>query len=121
MEYCHKKQVIHRDIKPENLLRSDQTIYLADFGWSCHAPSNKRKTVCGTPDYLPPEMIGFDVQYSNKVDIWCVGVLIYELCCGSAPFESRNMKDTRSKIKNCSYEFPGHFSVELRDLIGKCL
>jgi aurora kinase, other len=53
----HSKDVIHRDIKPENLLDSLGTLKLADFGWSVHAPSDRRKTVCGTLDYLPPEMI----------------------------------------------------------------
>jgi aurora kinase, other len=57
----HSKNVIHRDIKPENLLNCMGTIKLADFGWSVHTPSQHRKTVCGTPDYLPPEMIN-----SNK-------------------------------------------------------
>ena len=57
LKYMHSKDIIHRDIKPENLLDSFGTIKLADFGWSVHAPSNKRKTMCGTMDYLPPEMI----------------------------------------------------------------
>eukprot|EP00850_Spirogloea_muscicola_P019187 SM000185S04046 [mRNA] locus=s185:142358:143808:- [translate_table: standard] len=55
--YCHSKHVIHRDIKPENLLlgaRGD--LKIADFGWSVHAPSLRRQTLCGTLDYLPPEM-----------------------------------------------------------------
>ena len=57
LKYIHSKDVIHRDIKPENLLKSFETIKLSDFGWSCHAPSNHRKTLCGTLDYLPPEML----------------------------------------------------------------
>ena len=57
-------QVIHRDIKPENLLIGGKpghtdwdVLKIADFGWSVHAPSNRRKTMCGTLDYLPPEMV----------------------------------------------------------------
>lgn len=57
LNYCHQNRVIHRDIKPENLLLSiDDDIKLADFGWSVHAPSLRRDTMCGTLDYLPPEM-----------------------------------------------------------------
>ena len=58
LQYCHSKHVIHRDIKPENLLLGAKgELKIADFGWSVHAPSSRRKTLCGTLDYLPPEMI----------------------------------------------------------------
>jgi len=90
LSYIHSKDVIHRDIKPENLLRSFNTIKLADFGWSCHAPSNRRKTLCGTLDYLPPEMCAYGHSsdpYDKTIDIWSVGVLAYELATGSPPFE----------------------------------
>lgn len=57
LNYCHLNNVIHRDLKPENLmLTHNDQIKLADFGWSAHTQSNKRKTMCGTLDYLPPEM-----------------------------------------------------------------
>ena len=56
--YLHSKQVIHRDIKPENvLLGAFGELKIADFGWSVHAPSLRRQTLCGTLDYLPPEMV----------------------------------------------------------------
>ncbi|CAI5463428.1 unnamed protein product [Closterium sp. Yama58-4] len=59
--YCHSKHVIHRDIKPENLLLgSDGEVKIADFGWSVHAPNSRRQTLCGTLDYLPPEMGKWD-------------------------------------------------------------
>lgn len=48
--------VIHRDIKPENILMTNGTVKLSDFGWSCHVTGKKRETMCGTLDYLPPEM-----------------------------------------------------------------
>ncbi|KAK2549987.1 Aurora kinase A-A [Acropora cervicornis] len=58
LKYCHAKKVIHRDIKPENLLLGIKgDLKIADFGWSVHAPSSRRTTICGTLDYLPPEMI----------------------------------------------------------------
>ncbi|PNJ12767.1 AURKB isoform 13, partial [Pongo abelii] len=67
--YCHGKKVIHRDIKPENLLLGLKgELKIADFGWSVHAPSLRRKTMCGTLDYLPPEMIE-GRTHNEKVDL----------------------------------------------------
>lgn len=63
--YCHSKHVIHRDIKPENLLLGmNGELKIADFGWSVHAPNSRRKTLCGTLDYLPPEMVQVIARYT---------------------------------------------------------
>lgn len=90
LTYLHKKHVIHRDIKPENLLLGiDGELKIGDFGWSVHAPGNRRTTLCGTLDYLPPEMVeGKD--HSEKVDLWALGVLTYEFLIGVPPFEDLN-------------------------------
>ena len=65
------------------------TIKIADFGWSIHAPNNRRQTLCGTLDYLPPEMVD-DLPHDNKVDIWSLGILCYEFIVGNPPFEAEN-------------------------------
>lgn len=105
----HSKDVIHRDIKPENLLNCCGTIKLSDFGWSIHSPGNKRKTMCGTLDYLSPEMVNHE-PYTNKVDSWSIGVLAYEFLTGSPPFESPSQKETMDRIKNFEIEFPNYLS-----------
>lgn len=120
LNYIHKKHIIHRDIKPENILVSNGVLKLADFGWSIHSPSNKRKTFCGTLDYLPPEVIGKQ-RHTEFADLWCLGILIYELCAGAPPFESEDQVDTINKIKSGCVQYPSHFSRELSDLIGKLL
>ena len=87
LNYLHRKHVIHRDIKPENLLIGlHGELKIADFGWSVHAPSNRRQTLCGTLDYLPPEMIE-GKEHTAQVDLWSLGVLCYEFLVGSPPFE----------------------------------
>ncbi|CAJ0936262.1 unnamed protein product, partial [Mesorhabditis belari] len=64
---------------------ADALIYY--FGWSVHAPGKKRQTMCGTMDYLPPEMI-LGHRHGEHVDLWSLGVLCYEFLVGSPPFES---------------------------------
>lgn len=118
--HMHSRNVIHRDIKPENLLLSDGVVKLADFGWSVHAPSTQRRTVCGTLDYLPPEMVD-RCTYTPKVDNWSLGVLIYELLVGRPPFETNAQADTYRKIREVDYKVPEHVSGGAKDLIGSLL
>ncbi|XP_039087578.1 aurora kinase B isoform X2 [Hyaena hyaena] len=119
--YCHGKKVIHRDIKPENLLLGLQgELKIADFGWSVHAPSLRRKTMCGTLDYLPPEMIE-GRTHNEKVDLWCIGVLCYELLVGNPPFESASHNETYRRIVKVDLKFPPSVPAGAQDLISKLL
>ncbi|XP_055386041.1 aurora kinase B [Condylostylus longicornis] len=121
LHYCHLNNVIHRDLKPENiLLTADDNCKLADFGWSAHTPSNKRKTMCGTLDYLPPEMVEHQV-YDDSVDQWCLGILCYEFLVGNPPFESKDAAMTYEKIKRLDIAYPRHLSTGAKDLIQKLL
>ncbi|VEL27484.1 unnamed protein product [Protopolystoma xenopodis] len=116
--YCHSKRVLHRDIKPENLLLGiNKELKLADFGWSVHAPSLRRRTICGTLDYLPPEMLSGNT-HDERVDIWAVGVLCYEMLCGSPPFEHEQHQETHSRICAVKYSFPRVISPNAQSLIS---
>ncbi|KAI1786844.1 kinase-like protein [Ganoderma leucocontextum] len=120
--YLHAKHVIHRDIKPENLLLGiNGELKIGDFGWSVHAPGNRRKTLCGTLDYLPPEMVE-GREHSEKVDYWALGVLTYEFICGSPPFEDLSgYNATYKRIQRVDLKIPSKVSPEARDLITKLL
>jgi len=121
LDYCHGKKVIHRDIKPENLLLDIKgDLKIADFGWSVHAPSSRRATMCGTLDYLPPEMVAGE-YHDEKVDLWSLGVLCYEFLCGKPPFETASHQATYQRIMRVDLEFPSHVSLGARDLIKKLL
>ncbi|KAK4981288.1 spindle assembly checkpoint kinase [Elasticomyces elasticus] len=124
LKYLHKKHVIHRDIKPENILVGlHGEIKISDFGWSVHAPNNRRNTMCGTLDYLPPEMLkpGRDENYySEKVDLWSLGVLTYEFLVGEAPFEDTPTM-TQRRIARGEMTVPPFVSPEARDLIKRLL
>ncbi|KAM6494061.1 other/AUR protein kinase [Amanita muscaria] len=120
--YLHNKHVIHRDIKPENLLLGiNGELKIGDFGWSVHAPGNRRKTLCGTLDYLPPEMVE-GKEHCEKVDYWALGVLTYEFLIGNPPFEDRNsVNNTYRRIAKVDLRFPAGISSDAKDLVSKLL
>ncbi|OQV19620.1 Aurora kinase B [Hypsibius exemplaris] len=119
--HLHSKNIIHRDIKPENLLIGGYgELKLADFGWSVHSSGKDRKTVCGTPDYLPPEMCK-DKLHNKSCDIWCAGVLLYELLVGNAPFEGRDHKALFENICGLNYRIPPFVSSSASKLIRDML
>ncbi|KAH6654489.1 kinase-like domain-containing protein [Truncatella angustata] len=124
LRYLHRKHVIHRDIKPENILVGIHgELKISDFGWSVHAPNNRRKTMCGTLDYLPPEMIkpgSQDNYYNEKVDLWSLGVLTYEFLVGEAPFEDTPVM-TQRRIARADMSIPSFVSPEAKDLIKRLL
>ena len=121
LAYCHSKHVIHRDIKPENLLIGQKgEIKIADFGWSVHAPTSRRTTLCGTLDYLPPEMVE-GREHDSTADIWSLGVLMYEFLVGSPPFEAEGYRATYRRISCVDIRFPPSVSPGARDLISKLL
>ncbi|KAI4257218.1 MAG: hypothetical protein LQ352_001716 [Teloschistes flavicans] len=124
LKYLHKKHVMHRDIKPENILVGIHgEIKISDFGWSVHAPNNRRNTMCGTLDYLPPEMIKPGSQenyYNEKVDLWSLGVLTYEFLVGEAPFEDTPVM-TQRRIARGEMTVPNFVSSEARNLILRLL
>ncbi|KAL6868062.1 Pkinase domain-containing protein [Trichoderma novae-zelandiae] len=124
LQYLHRKHVIHRDIKPENILMGIHgEIKISDFGWSVHAPNSRRKTLCGTLDYLPPEMIkpgSSDNYYNEKVDLWSLGVLTYEFLVGEAPFEDTPVM-TQRRIARADMQIPKFVSPEAADLISRLL
>lgn len=121
--YCHSKHVIHRDIKPENLLLGlNGELKIADFGWSVHAPNSRRKTLCGTLDYLPPEMVEGSL-HDACVDVWSLGVLCYEFLYGNPPFEAAGHSETYKRILRVDLRFPSepNVSSDAKDLIQALL
>ena len=88
MDYLHTRKIMHRDLKPENLLLDENlNIKLCDFGWSVEFNENEhRKTLCGTYEYMAPEIYYGDKQ-TVKTDVWALGILLYELMHGRPPFK----------------------------------
>lgn len=91
---------------------------IADFGWSVHAPTSRRTTLCGTLDYLPPEMVE-GREHDASADIWSLGVLTYEFLVGSPPFEADGYRATYRRISSVDLQFPTFVSTGARDLISR--
>lgn len=90
LSHMHSYHIIHRDLKPENIIISFGVCKICDFGWAVKC-SKKRQTSCGTLDYLSPEMIQ-GTGYSSSIDLWAMGVLLYEMLVGKPPFYNVSVK-----------------------------
>lgn len=124
LAYLHSKSVVYRDLKPENILL-DQTGYLkiCDFGLAKFLnkiPGGKTFTMCGTPDYLAPEVISQNGQ-DLAVDWWTLGILIYEMLVGKTPFVDDNPYVIYQKILKEEVVYPDTLSPEAKELISRLL
>lgn len=99
VSYLHKRGFIHRDIKPENILMTKSGDFkLCDFGFSASFIGNEvRMTLCGTKEYLAPEVLDSTKQ-SDKLDIWCLGVLLYELIHKRPPYSVKSVSQLKEEI-----------------------
>jgi hypothetical protein len=121
LEHLHEMQIVYRDLKPENILLDERGhIKLTDFGFS-KVVVDRTWTMCGTPDYLAPEVIS-GRGHNAAVDWWSLGVLIFEMLAGYPPFTDNSTLVLFEKIRNAdSLPLPQHFSREAQDLIRKLL
>ena len=126
LQYLHSHRVIHRDLKLGNLFISEKMeIKVGDFGLATKLEfdGERKRTVCGTPNYIAPEILEGKTGHSFEVDVWSLGVIMYTLIIGKPPFETNNVKETYKRIKMGNYSFPENavISEPAKDLIQSIL
>jgi serine/threonine protein kinase len=118
VQYLHDNNIMHRDLKPENILLNEfMQAKICDLGWSAYC-KKPRKTMCGTLDYMSPEILeGKD--YSFPSDIWSLGILLYELLHGKPPF--KNSTYNLKPMMECQINIDQNLSQGVKNLIKKIL
>lgn len=126
-KYVHSLKVIHRDLKLGNLfLTKNLEIKIGDFGLAAKLDfiGEKRRTICGTPNYIAPEVLNSKVcGHSFEADVWSIGVVLYAMLLGRPPFETKDVKNTYKRIRAIDYSIPedAEISPEAKKLIRDIL
>ena len=127
LQYMREQNVSHLDLKPSNILlksRKLEVLKIGDFGLAQHMPEeDTNSTIKGSPLYMAPEIV-LRRQYDAKVDLWSVGVILYECLFGKAPYSSKTMDELIEKIKKdkpIEIPYGTNITSECRDLLVKCL
>ena len=125
VSYCHSQGIAHRDIKPENLLLDEHdNLKISDFGLSNLQPTNRTgllQTVCGTPNYVAPEVLKEKGYDGFKADAWSCGIVLFVMLAGYLPFDDPNQNALFNKIERGDYRMSRHFTEGAKDLISKLI
>jgi len=123
LDFLHKRGVVHRDLKPENILMcAGGVAKVADFGWCAELSEDRapRHTFCGTWDYLSPEMVQSE-PHDFTVDVWALGVLLFEMITGRPPFASSSQVKALARITGVDFQIPESVSSAAANLIRNLL
>mmetsp|Transcript_18037 Transcript_18037/g.40932 ORF Transcript_18037/g.40932 Transcript_18037/m.40932 type:complete len:733 (-) Transcript_18037:77-2275(-) len=114
VRFMHQYRVIHRDLKLGNFfLGKNNEVKIGDFGLACKLQfdGERKKTLCGTPNYIAPEVLDGKDGHSYEVDIWSIGVILYTCLVGKPPFETADVKSTYKLIQSNTYSFPPRLEI----------
>ncbi len=124
LAHAHAAGILHRDVKPENIMiRTDGVVKLMDFGIS-HMLDLERLTVTGqllgSPAYMAPEHVE-GRQLDFRTDVFAVGIVLYQLCCGKLPFEGKNPHEVLKRIAECKFVDPRQVNPQIGNRLGRLI
>uniref|UniRef100_A0A8C8CDB3 Serine/threonine-protein kinase PLK n=1 Tax=Oncorhynchus tshawytscha TaxID=74940 RepID=A0A8C8CDB3_ONCTS len=123
LKYLHEQEILHRDLKLGNFFVSEtMELKVGDFGLAAklEPAGNRRKTICGTPNYLSPEVLNKQ-GHGCESDVWALGCVMYTMLLGRPPFETTNLKETYRCIREARYSLPSSLSPQAKQLISSLL
>uniref|UniRef100_A0A8C7UYG0 Serine/threonine-protein kinase PLK n=1 Tax=Oncorhynchus mykiss TaxID=8022 RepID=A0A8C7UYG0_ONCMY len=123
LKYLHNRGILHRDLKLGNFfVNENMELRLGDFGLAAKLETveQRKKTICGTPNYLAPEVLNRQ-GHGTESDVWSLGCVMYTLMCGNPPFETLDLKETYKCIKEVKYNLPSTLSPAAQKLISGIL
>uniref|UniRef100_A0A3Q1IBV4 polo kinase n=1 Tax=Anabas testudineus TaxID=64144 RepID=A0A3Q1IBV4_ANATE len=123
LKYLHSRGILHRDLKLGNFfVNENMELRLGDFGLAAKLETfeQRKKTICGTPNYLAPEVLNRQ-GHGTESDVWSLGCVMYTLLCGNPPFETLDLKETYKCIKEVRYNLPSTLSPAAQKLISGIL
>uniref|UniRef100_I3JUC7 Serine/threonine-protein kinase PLK n=1 Tax=Oreochromis niloticus TaxID=8128 RepID=I3JUC7_ORENI len=123
LKYLHSRGILHRDLKLGNFfINENMELRLGDFGLAAKLETveQRKKTICGTPNYLAPEVLNRQ-GHGTESDVWSLGCVMYTLMCGNPPFETLDLKETYKCIKEVRYNLPSTLSPAAQKLISGIL
>ena len=122
VQFIHDNDMVHRDIKPENILMDDKAEpKLCDFGWTINLQKNEsRQTFCGTYEYMAPEIFRSE-GYNSAVDIWSLGILLFELFHGFSPFSGSSVVQIYKNIMEHKLAFKEGLHPHVAALVRRIL
>uniref|UniRef100_A0A8C1VF62 Serine/threonine-protein kinase PLK n=1 Tax=Cyprinus carpio TaxID=7962 RepID=A0A8C1VF62_CYPCA len=123
LKYLHEQEILHRDLKLGNFfINESMELKVGDFGLAAKLEpvENRRRTICGTPNYLSPEVLNKQ-GHGCESDVWALGCVMYTMLLGRPPFETTNLKETYRCIREARYSMPSSLSAQAKHLISSML
>lgn len=123
LKYLHEQEILHRDLKLGNFFINEaMELKVGDFGLAARLEplEHRRRTICGTPNYLSPEVLNKQ-GHGCESDIWALGCVMYTMLLGRPPFETTNLKETYRCIREARYTMPSSLLAPAKHLIASML